>query len=306
MNTTIGTVGLPGHVERQVESWFSYVEGKLSRFLPDSELSRLNHSNGLSFSSSALLSQVLASASSLYKETDGLFNPYLGTTLSGLGYDRSFDQLSTVKECMSVNEPAPSKLREQIIEPMAMNPFMPCITLLPGVSVDLGGIAKGWSAQMMRSWLRDDGVMSGLIDAGGDIVVWGEAGQSGWDLVIADPFYPEQNIVILKLKREAAIATSSTLKRRWTDRYNRLCHHIIDPATRQPSQSDLVQATILADDLTVAEVYAKCLLILGSEKGMAWLRERKPDLGIIGVRSDGSVVTGPSLYPYCLEWSVQN
>jgi thiamine biosynthesis lipoprotein len=159
---------------------------------------------------------------------------------------------------------------------------------------------------MMRNWLIDEGIMSGLIDAGGDIAVWGRGIENRCEIMIADPFYPEYDIAILKIKREAGIATSSTFKRAWLSQQHRVFHHIIDPVTKQPSQSDLVQVTVVASDLTEAEVYAKCLLILGSEEGIGWLEERRPDLGFVAVRQDRSVVTTSSLDQYCGEWSVQN
>ena len=302
MNTTIGTAGLPARAEQQVEAWFRYVEGKLSRFRTDSELSQLNRSNGSSFAASALLYEVLAVASYYCRETGGLFNPFLGSVLGELGYNTSFDQLERTGVGQTT-APRPRPTRQAVLVPLAMSPSAASVSLLPGVAIDLGGIAKGWSAQTMRNWLGDDGIDSGVIDAGGDIVAWGEGDRRS--LAVADPFDPERDIAVLKLRKQAAAATSSTLKRRWAGANRQVRHHIVDPVTQQPSQSDLVQVTVLADDLTVAEVYAKCLLILGSENGAAWLKNKRHGLGFLGVRSDGSVVTGPTLPGYCLEWSVR-
>lgn len=302
MGTTVATVGLPVHAEREVEAWFKHVEGRLSRFLPDSEVSELNDAKWL-LSPSSLLREVLTLASAFYRETDGVFSPYLGSLLCELGYDRSFAQISTRGDV--VGKTVFAKQEVMSFEPMLTDQSTGCVRLLPGVCVDFGGIAKGWSAQTMRGWLEDDGVKSGLIDAGGDIVCWGEAGHPGWEVAIADPFYPEQNKVTVKVKRGTAIATSSTLKRCWTDHDDRSLHHIIDPSTSQPSRSDLVQVTILADDLSVAEVYAKCVLILGSEKGMAWLKKRKPYLEFFGVRDDNSLIEGPAVGRYCSDWRVK-
>lgn len=93
MNTTVVTDCLPSQARRNCENWFAFVERTLSRFRPESELSRLNHAAGKPFFASALLYEVLSVADRYCKETGGLFNPYLGGVLAGLGYDRSFETL---------------------------------------------------------------------------------------------------------------------------------------------------------------------------------------------------------------------
>jgi thiamine biosynthesis lipoprotein len=304
MNTTMHTVGLPLPARQQVESWFLYVEGKLSRFLPSSELSQLNRSNGRLFLASALLYELVSLANFYFEKTGGLFHPFLGKVMEKIGYDRSFETL---------NDPHPFSpgWELEFPDPSGRGPFITLepstrsVILSPHVSLDLGGIAKGWSAQKMSDWLRKDGVASGWIDAGGDLVAWGIIGQEeSRECMIADPFQPEQDRVRLVLSRDAGIATSSICKRRWKDRQHQVQHHIIDPRIGRPSNSDLVQVTVLAPDLTTAEVYAKCLLILGSETGEAWLEEKQMPLGYVGIRNDRSVILGTHLHHYCSEWSV--
>lgn len=293
MNTTICTLGLREKERKQVEQWFAFVEKMLSRFREDSELSQLNRSNGRPFLPSNLLFQVMVEADFYYVETGGVFNPYIGHVLCGIGYDRSFETISPHFLYMGQE-------KREVSQPVMIEQRMKSITLSPGVSVDLGGIAKGWSAQQMSRQLKQNGVLRGVIDAGGDIVIWGE-NEKGWEVYIADPFHPENDLLFLKLHREAGIATSSTMKRRWRDQNGMMFHHIIDPQIGQCSDSDLVQATVFAPDVTTAEVYAKCLLILGWENGIAWMMERRTDLGAIGVRADGSIAIGGQLSNYSEE-----
>jgi thiamine biosynthesis lipoprotein len=297
MNTTICTFGLRENARKQVEQWFAFVEKKLSRFRADSELSQLNRSNGRPFLPSNLLFQVMVAADFYYTETEGVFNPYLGHVLCELGYDKSFEIISAFSHNGLREKP---RSKRNIATPVTIDPWMKSITLSPHVSVDLGGIAKGWSAQQMCNQLKRNGILSGAIDAGGDIVIWGEK-EKGWEVYIADPFHPEKDLLFLKVEREAGIATSSTMKRRWRDGNGTVFHHIVDPRTGQCSESDIVQVTVLAPDLTTAEVYAKCLLILGWEEGMKWMKEKRTDLGVIGVRLDDSVVVGGRLQRYCSE-----
>jgi len=177
--------------------------------------------------------------------------------------------------------------------PAALNDRMMSVTLSPGASVDLGGFAKGWSADQLSAMLRKEGVHTGAIDAGGDIVLWG-CPPGGWEIGVASPFAPDRDLLSLRTDGAAGIATSSRLKRRWRDESGAERHHLLDPRTSLPAESDLVQATVLAPTLTEAEVYAKCLLILGSEAGIPWLRSRRPRCAYVAVREDGTVLRDPS------------
>lgn len=315
MNTTITTLGLSEYAREQVESWFRFVEHKLSRFTPDSELSQLNRSAGAPFAASALLYQVMSVADAYHTATEGLFNPYLGSVLENLGYNKSFEQIGlcqNAEQCtagwqlttrrVTVTEAAAASVvprqAAKPVKPVKLDPSARTITIPPGISVDLGGIAKGWSADQISTFLQEDGIASGVVDAGGDIICWGNEA-AGLQVAIADPFTPERDIVDLVLKRQAGIATSNTLKRRWSTAGGRSYHHLLDPRTLTSSESDLVQVTVLAPNVTTAEVYAKCILLLGAEEGMAWIEHKQPDLGVIAVRSDHSVIVGRGLKLYC-------
>ena len=85
-----------------------------------------------------------------------------------------------------------------------------------------------------------------------------------------------------------AVATSGRDYRRW-QKGGVAQHHIIDPRTGQPAQTDVLTATIIAADGPTAEVAAKVALILGSHAGMAWLEER-PTLAGLLVLEDGRVL----------------
>ncbi|MNI80910.1 Thiamine biosynthesis lipoprotein ApbE precursor [compost metagenome] len=101
----------------------------------------------------------------------------------------------------------------------------------------------------------------------------------------------------LKLPGVTGIATSSRLKRSWTDNKGTRLHHIIDPRTLRPSQSDLVQVTVWGPSLTAAEVYAKCVLILGSIQGQSWLEQNHPQYSAIGVSGNGRIMAAGSIDP---------
>ncbi|WP_306737970.1 FAD:protein FMN transferase, partial [Acinetobacter baumannii] len=155
------------------------------------------------------------------------------------------------------------------------------MTINRGAWIDLGGIAKGWSVQTMAKWLQREGLTEGVLNAGGDMVAWRdrESGQP-WVAHILPPHSHVEDEVIARLELRGgsvALATSSTQKRRWQRSDGEAAHHIIDPRTKRSSVSTIVQASVLLPDATAAEVYAKCLIILGEQEGIAWLHKEKPE-----------------------------
>ncbi|MBS4174015.1 FAD:protein FMN transferase [Bacillus sp. FJAT-49736] len=293
MNTTISTFYISEEKHSLVQSWFLYAENIFSRFLPNSELSQFNRSKGHLFLPTSILYDVLKTSDDFYKETEGLFNPYLCEIICDLGYDRSFEMLG-LQEVMKGD-------KEFVIpmNPIIFDESMKGLKLIDA-SIDLGGIAKGWTAQQIANQLQASGELLGAISAGGDIFLWGER-QNGWDITIAHPRYTNKDLFSLKVIREAGVATSSTLKRSWKTTKGDTKHHIIDPRSHNSSGSDLIQVTILANDLTTAEVYAKCLLILGWDDGIKWLNRKKPTLAAIGIKRDLSIHVGGAMETYCLE-----
>lgn len=298
MNTRIQTYNLPHSVNRKVEYWFHVVEETLSRFNDESELSLLNKSERKEFKASPLLFHVIEIADYYYKETDGIFNPYLGKEIAALGYNCSFDKL---KNQQSIQTLFPR--RNLMQDPLFLNRKQRTLILSKNISVDLGGIAKGWAAQQIAKHAEREGVKNGVIDAGGDIIVWGNKRQ-GWDFTIDNPFKANDDLVYFEISQPTGIATSSRLKRQWQNNNGQVLHHILDPRTLKPSHSDLVQVTVLAPDLIKAEVYAKYILILGWEKGLKWLENKEQNLGVIAVSKDRKVLVEGSVEQYCDGWEV--
>lgn len=305
MNTTFFTNGLDYKESLQYKAWAHHVEKKVSRFLGDSELSLINREKGKIYIPSALVFELLSEALYYYEETDHLFTPFLQQKMMEIGYHRSFEQLqaSTIIETLTnVNNPKRQDTSSSHL-PLKINRDMKSICLASGADLDLGGLAKGWTAQKMKNWLVDDGITSGLLDAGGDLAVWGKSpNQENWVIGLANPFRPEEDLGSYTLQRDCGIATSSSLKRRWKKENGEIAHHIIDPRIGWSSQSDYVQVTLFTPNLTTAEVYAKCLFILGSKIGPQWVKKKQPNAAWIAILQDGTIEISPSLKTYCTNW----
>ena len=315
MNTDFLVGGVSGEAADSVRELVRLAESTFSRFAPGSELGRINRSAGEWVVVSPLTYELLADVEAAFRVTEGLFNPFMGHILREIGYDRSFELLQQdaspsgaagwkgnpeVKMKQAVQYQADGTL------PLDMDPRQQAVRLRSGFSLDMGGFAKGWTAQRAADGLMAKGVRHGLIDAGGDVVLWGREPRQGvWGIGVADPMGTGEDIADLWVEGLTAMATSSVVKRSWRDPDHGAAHHIIDPRTGAPAMSDLLQVTVLARDLAVAEQYAKCLIVLGSASGFPWIADRRSDIAYIGVQQDGQIRVSDNIGLYAKEWEVK-
>ncbi len=287
---------LPPGEGAAVLGWLRDVERVFSRFLPESDTSRANAGDGAAgVAVSELFLRVLAEACGYQARTGGLFSPFLGAELVRLGYAVDFDVLARADRPAppAAGPPAgPAPPHPEAKPPRVhLDHDAGTILLPPGVAVDLGGFVKGWSVQAAA-----DAVLAPryLIDAGGDLVARCGAADPPWRVGVEHPLAPEP-VGTLALAGSAAVATSSVVRRSWQDAAGTRQHHIIDPRTGAPADSDCLQATVLTRDLAAAEVYATCLTILGTAEGPGWLAGRDPAAGWLTVDRDGAVRSSPDL-----------
>jgi thiamine biosynthesis lipoprotein len=100
----------------------------------------------------------------------------------------------------------------------------------------------------------------------------------------------------LLVVRDRGVATSGVDYRHWR-RGGSVQHHIIDPRTRRPAQTDLLSVTVIAPDATLADLHAKVALMLGSQTGYEYLSHQPAVEGLL-VRNDGALVTTPGFEAY--------
>jgi thiamine biosynthesis lipoprotein len=120
------------------------------------------------------------------------------------------------------------------------------------------------------------------------MAISGELPNAGlWPVTIDDPFKSNTIITTLQLG-SGGVATSGTDYRRWKQG-GQWSHHIIDPRTGQPAQTDLITATVIAPSAMQAEMAAKTALILGSQHGLDWI-EARPELSALLVLETGDIL----------------
>lgn len=260
----ISPLELPETALTSVRDWFENVEAALSRFRPDSELSMLNATAGRPFRASPLLVRVLREALRWARVTDGLYDPTVLESVRAAGYRESFGQVSGT---LFAEDPGTTPCWTKVdITADGV------ITLPAGVGIDLGGYAKGWTVDMAARFLPL--AWPWLLNAGGDMLARGAGPDGdGWLVGIEDPLALGTDLMVLRV-RDRAVATSTTMRRRWITTDGRVAHHLIDPRTGRPSESDLASVTVVADSVAEAEVLAKVLLLKGRSRAMATAAEQ--------------------------------
>jgi len=266
-----------GAIPAQVES----LEARLSRFRPQSELMEFNARAGEWVTVSDVLYANLSAAKHAARLTDGAFNPLVLPALIASGYDRTFAALTALE----THRPIPAadwhgiELRSQPRE----------VRIPPGSGVDLGGSAKGWTAERIADDLAASGAC--LVNFGGDLVARGAPhDQPGWQVTIVDPFSsaPLGSLWLC----DASLVSSGVDFRRWMAKDGSAHHHIIDPHTGRSVETNVLTVTVHHPSAVTAEAYAKAVLLRGADEGLHWLDTRWDASGLV-VRQDSAVLATP-------------
>lgn len=316
-------------------AWFDEIDARLSRFRPESELSRMNAAAGEWFAASETLYDCVALAVASAQASDGLFDPTMLRQLRDLGYDRDFAAIAYAEVAGATPQSITQTPGERAAwREIALDAERRRIKLPGDAQVDLGGIAKGWAADVALA--RYCAALPGaLVNVGGDLRVQGGP-QPGelWSVGIRDPRLElagpqvsDAHLATVSLSR-GAMATSGAV-RRWWLRAGQRTHHLLDPRTGQPvplwmdgsdpPTSLLATATAFAPTAAQAEVAAKLALLRGyplalSAVESAWERygalgpEDDPDAGVALalVAGDGSIMFSRNLTEYLASWGTES
>ena len=282
----------PGAVDRACDS-LATLERAWSRFLPESELSLLNAAGGgrpvvVSPSTFALISHAVDA----WRHTEGRFDPTGLGALASMGYDRTFDDV------VSSSERQPAATADTRVEDrpsaeplvgcagIGLDPMVRAVTLPAGLNLDLGGIGKGYAADLVTQELMDAGARAACVDLGGDLRVMGPGPyDDAWETTFDAP---DLTTRIGRLRfGHGAVATSTRLRRRWR-RGGVMLHHLLDPSTGAPADSGLATVTVIAGDAWWAEVLAKAAFVAGPVAGVRLLEQSGVEGLLVG--DDGTII----------------
>lgn len=258
IDTTLRVMGTDAHVIvvgpdslAPAITMLHVLEARWSRFRDDSELSRLNALAGRPVIVSPVTYACIELAVAAARLTGGRFDPTVD--VAAIGYDRTFEDVVP-------DAPAFTPVPAPGVDGIALDPTTRAVTLPAGVALDLGGIGKGYAADLLVADLRRRGADGACVNVGGDLRAEGDApGPDGWTVAL-----DENDCGLDRLVAVAAgsVATSTTGRRRWT-RDGRPVHHLVDPRTGRPAHSGIRTVTVIADEAWRAEALATAALITG-------------------------------------------
>jgi thiamine biosynthesis lipoprotein len=253
---------------------------RFSRFLPESELSRLNRDLRREVPVSSLLARLAQAVFTAGSLSGGLVDATLLDELETAGYSGELREPITLERALALAPPRRAArpalaARWRKIE---VDRARGTVVRAAGVKLDGGGLAKGMLADVLAEALATHAGFA--VNCAGDLAIGGSAGTTR-PVHVASPF-DGRTIHTFELKR-SGVATSGIGRRSWIDRDGRPAHHLLDPASGEPAFTGIVQATALAPSALMAEIRAKAAILSGPHGARRWLSH-----GGVVVFDDGS------------------
>jgi len=238
---------------RIVEELLARVDAVASRFRPDSEVNVLYRADGRPQEVSPLLAELLGVALDAARRTDGDVDPTVGVALCTIGYDRDFATLPE-RGVRVVSRPAPGWQQVRLSGHT--------LTLPKGTLIDLGATAKAWAADRAAALVHDELGTGVLVALGGDIATAGPTPIGGWRVRVQD--LETDPSATITLPSGAAIATSSTMRRRWR-RGRQAMHHVVDPRTGASAPEVWRSVTVAAWTCVEANTLTTASVVRGAK-----------------------------------------
>lgn len=157
-----------------------------------------------------------------------------------------------------------------------------------GMEIDLGAIAKGYIADVVRDFLHQEQVEHALINLGGNVQTLGASGEGDWAIGLKTPFSaPDALIGVINVSNKSVV--TSGIYERYFELDGHCYHHILDPKTGYPLDNELLSVTVISDDSIDGDIYTTLLYGMGVEKSLAYLQQRA-SIEAIFVTKDRQVI----------------
>lgn len=221
--------------------------------------------------------ELIEYAKEMYDVTDGNINIAMGSLL-GLWHEyREMSINDPSKAAIPSEEELVAKSEHKNIDAIEIDKENSTVYINdPNVQIDIGAIGKGYATEKMAKKLKENGFSRGILSVGGDDVIIGanpNSSNGAWKIAVQNPFLedkdnPYSSIVSVK---DTSIVTSGDYQRFFTvDGKN--YHHIIDPATKYPSDK-WKSVSVKADSIALADTLSTYLFIVDHETGLKKAKE---------------------------------
>ena len=295
MDTVMEVAAYGEHAEQAVKSTekrIEELENRLSRTKADSLVSGLNRDGSIRHLTYDYWN-LIARAKEYRDATNGAFDITIAPVMDAWGFTGDSFRVPEQSELDTLLKKVNSDAIQMLGSPSDS------VTLGEGQAIDLGGIAKGYTSDLVEQTFRANGIESGKISLGGNVfVLGGKPDGSDWRVGIKDPRNESGLAAILSL-RDAYAITSGGYER-YFEENGKSYHHIIDPATGYPADSGLLSVTVVAADNgpdwagagngTMCDAFSTALFVMGEEQALDFWRNGGYDFDLVLVTEDGRVV----------------
>ncbi|MCI8373442.1 MAG: FAD:protein FMN transferase [Lachnospiraceae bacterium] len=235
----------------------------LSKTNENSEIYKINHNHGQPFIVSDETAQLIQKGIDSAKKTDGLFDISIGRLSSLWDFkdkDSAIPDESTLAEARTYVDYQQIKLEGNTV------------TIPEGMELDLGGIGKGYIGDQLKQFYVEKGITSALLNLGGNILCIGTPPDREQFLIgIKKPFSNGDPITTVHVDNQCVV--TSGVYERYFEKNGKVYHHILDPATGYPAETDLYSATIIADHSVDADILSTACLMMGKEKAEEFIKK---------------------------------
>jgi len=263
---------------KSIKNEFDRIDSKLSYYKKDSDVSRINRTGyNTPFYANTETFNLIKRCIGYSDLTKGAFDITIAPAVKKWGFfNREWD-IPTKNERLSL-------IKHIGYHNIELNDKKKTIMFnLKGMSIDLGGVGKGYAVDRIKKLLEDNGIKNALINLGGNIYCMGSNSGNPWKIGIRDPRDKNKTIFTVKLVN-MAISTSGDYEKFFFVRGERYCH-IIDPRTALPVKG-VVAVTIIAPQAELADALSTGVFVMGPIQGLK-LIETLPEVECLITYSNG-------------------
>ncbi|MFA5630784.1 MAG: FAD:protein FMN transferase [Porticoccaceae bacterium] len=289
---------LPDDLDGSIRAVLEDIDGKMSTYKPESELSRLNRAPlDEPLGVSPELMDVLALAMDIHLDSEGAFDPSVGPLVDLWGFGPSVHEDRV---------PSPEEIAGHIASlgfaTLELARESLTVTKRKDISIDLSAIAKGYAADKVGELLRARGLTRYMVEVGGEMALSGlNSRGTAWRIAVERPVAGMREVQDVVLISDAGLATSGDY-RNYFEKNGKRYSHTIDPRTGYPIDHTLASITVVASSSALADALATALMVKGEEEALRYAQEREIAIMTLSKRDDTFIERfSPAFEPYLKE-----
>lgn len=256
------------HFQTLIDSILAEFDTSLSIYIPQSLISRFNR-NEDNVVPDKWFKDVFNKSAEVNRNTGGAFDITVGPIVNALGFGSG--------DTLNVDSAMIDSLRAYVGMDKVKLENNRLIKSDPHVIIDVNAIAQGFSVDIVSDFLESKGIRNYMVEIGGEVRAKGK-NQRGiyWQIGIDRPeegnFLPGAELQAIVALKNRSLATSGNYRKFYVKKGIKYVH-TINPATGYPAISNLLSATVVANDCTTADAYATALMVFGVDKSIEFLKK---------------------------------